>query len=317
VRIALVSLSLLLPAALAQAGTAGESLTAPGTIGALAFETPPQIRGSARQQLAYVVDRSGSDCDRVRIWSRASRRSVRMGRSTPCDETSTGRGISSLSLAGNRVLWLHFAGGNIREWSLFTATTAAPRPRRLRSLARDVDADAPIVLGEGEWTRDSALLPYAVEREVIVLHSSGARAFRWEAPARVTALGAKDGGLAVALDDGRIVVLSLLLKGPESSWAGSPAADAVFLTGSGVAAQRGRTVEMRTGSETRRWLLPPDGHLSDADGYRAVYVSRGRVKLLHLDSGRTRDLGPGSNAELEYSTVAIAAGRHVRFVRIR
>lgn len=242
---------------------------------------------------------------------------MRIGRSTSCEETSTGRGVSSLSVARNRVLWLHFAGGNIREWSLFTATTAAPRPRRLRFLARDVDADAPIVLGEGEWTRDSAFVPYAVEREVTVLHSSGARAFRWEAPARVTALGAKYGGVAVALDDGRIVVLSLLLKRPESSWDGSPAADAVFLTGSGVAAQRGRTVEMRTGSETRRWLLPPDGHLSDADGYRAVYVSRGRVKLLHLDSGRTRDLGPGSNAELEYSTVAIAAGRHVRFVRIR
>jgi hypothetical protein len=76
-------------------------------------------------------------------------------------------GRAAVSIAGSRVLWLHYTGGNIREWSLFTATASAPSPLRLRSVARDVDAAAPIVLGEGD-SRAGALLPYAVDRRVVV-----------------------------------------------------------------------------------------------------------------------------------------------------
>src|SRR5215218_1022863 len=109
------------------------ALVAPAPVQALAFDMP---------LLAYASVHSAPDCDRIRVWSRATRRTVRLGRTTSCEQTSTGSGIAALSIAGNRALWLHFTGGNIREWSLFTATTEAPRPRRLRFIARDVDAPA-------------------------------------------------------------------------------------------------------------------------------------------------------------------------------
>ena len=281
------------------------AILSPAPVQTLAFDTP---------QLAYASSHSAPDCDRIRVWNRATNRTVRLGRSTSCEETSTGSGIESMSVAGNRVLWLFYAGGNIREWSLFTATTTAPKPRQLRFIARDVDEPSPIVLGEADTTRFGDLLPYAVDRQVIVLRTNGTRAFAWTAPARVTALGANWGGVAVALEDGRISVLEN--GAVESSWTGSPAASAVFVTGNGVASQRGRTVEFRSGSTTRRWTLPAGTRVRDAEGLRAVYLAGGRARLLNLSTGASQDLGRATDVQLEYSTAAVAVGRTIRLVRI-
>jgi hypothetical protein len=281
------------------------------TIVALAAPAPVQTVALDSPFLAYATGRAAGDCDRVRVWNRGTGRTVRLGRATHCEQTSTGSGIAALSIAGNRVLWLHFAGGNIREWSLFTASTTALKPRRLRFVARDVDADAPIVLGEGDTSRFGGLLPYAVDRQVIVLRPNGSRAFAWTAPARVTAVGANFGAVAVALADGRVFAL----EGDgrvETAWAGTPAAIAVFVTGSGVAAQRGRTAEFRTDSSIRRWTLPTGARLRDAEGTRAVFVSRGRARSLDLASGRMGELGPATDVQLELSTVAVASGRRIR-----
>jgi hypothetical protein len=280
------------------------AIVSPAPVQTLAFDTP---------QLAYASAHSAPDCDRIRVWNRVTRRTVRLGRSTSCEQTSTGSGIDSISVAGNRVLWLFYAGGNIREWSLFTATTTAPRPRQLRFIARDVEEPAPIVVGEGDTTRYGDLLPYAVDRQVIVLRPNGTRAFAWTAPARVTALGANWGGVAVALEDGRIFVLENGVV--ESSWTGSPAATAVFVTGNGVASQRGRSLEFRSGSATRRRTLPAGARLRDAEGLRAVYLVAGRARLLNLSTGATRDLGRATDVQLEYATAVVAVGRTIRLVR--
>jgi hypothetical protein len=281
------------------------AIVAPAPVQTLAFDTP---------QLAYASSHSAADCDRIRVWNRGTGRTVRLGRTTSCEQTSTGSGIASLSVAGNRVLWLFYAGGNIREWSLFTATTTAPKPRQLRFFARDVDDPAPIVLGEGDSTRFGDLLPYAVDRQVVVLRPNGSRAFAWTAPAQVTALGANWGGVAVALEDGRVFALENGVV--ESSWTGSPAVTAVFVTGNGVASQRGRTIELRSGSSTRRWTVPTGARLRDAEGLRAVYLVAGRARLLNLSTGATRDLGQASDVQLEYATAVVARGRTMRLVRL-
>ena len=280
------------------------STTSPGPVQGLAFDSP---------LVAFAAGRSRRDCDRVRIWSRSTGRTVRLERTTSCERTSTGTGVAAVSIAGNRVLWLHFTGGNIREWSLFTATTTARRPRRLRFVARDVDSVAPIVLGEGDATRFGDLLPYAVDREVVVLRPNGSRAFAWTAPSRVTAVGANAGGVAVAVEGGRVFVFDDGVL--ERSWTGAPAASAVFVTGNSVVAQRGRTIELDTGTVPRRWTIPAGARLRDAEGMGAVYVAAGRAKLLDLGDGRARDLGPATDVQMEGSTVAIASGRTIRLVR--
>ncbi|HEV8251365.1 MAG TPA: hypothetical protein VGQ15_15450 [Gaiellaceae bacterium] len=280
---------------------ADSRIVAPGPVTALAFD------GS---RLAYASGRSNGDCDRVRIWNPRTGRVAKLGRTTACVETSTGTGIAALSIAGPRVLWLHYTGGNTREWSLFTATASAPRPRRLRFVARDVDAGAPIVLGEGD-SQGGVVLPYAVDRRVVALRADGTRIFAWTAPERVTALGARGRMLAVALAGGRIVVHDLA-DGSARETAGTPAAGAVFVSGAGVVAQRGRTVELDGLGGTHVTTLPAGAILRDADGIRAVYTLGGRVKRLSLVSGFTRDVGRAAYAQLEGGTVATAVGPIVR-----
>jgi hypothetical protein len=285
--------------------SAAAAIAAPAPVQALALD--PRV-------VAYASAHSAADCDRVRVWSRATRRTVRLGRATSCEQTSTGSGIAALSVARTRVLWLHYAGGNIREWSLFTATTTAPRPRRLRFAARDVDAPAPIVLGEGDSTRFGELLPYAVERELVVLRPNGSRAFAWTAPAPVTAVGAKWGGVAVALEDGRVVVLEDGVVTDERRL--PAAARAVFVTGNGIVAQLPREAYLVSGPNVFRRPLPADARVRDADAVRAVYLTRGRAKLLELRTGRTRDLGRATDVQLEGATFAVASGRSIRLLRV-
>src|SRR5262249_57279780 len=86
-------------------------------------------------------------CEAVILWQPDyfARRTFRAP--GPCERTSTGRGVAAVATDGERVVWLAYAGGNQRDWLLWTATRTARRPRLLRFRSADVDGPAPIVLG--------------------------------------------------------------------------------------------------------------------------------------------------------------------------
>ena len=291
----------------AGAASPPQAVTSPGPVTAIGLDVP---------NVAFASGPAARSC-RVAIWNRSTGKVVRLGR-VGCDETSTGSAIATVAVAKTRALWLHYTGGNIREWRLFTATTTRPQPRELAFMPVDVDDPSPIVVGEADGSRYGDYLPYAVGSTVVVLAANGRRVHTYRASARVTALSAFGGGIAIALADGRVVVLDSVDNWRvERESSGSPAATGVFVTGNGVAAQRGRVVELRKGDETtNRVTIPADGVLRDATGSGAVYTTRGRVKLVDVESGRTRDLGAGTSARMEALTVAIASGRTVRLVRL-
>lgn len=276
------------------------SVTAPAPVLALAFDGP---------RVAYASGRSAGDCNRVRIWNLSTRGVTTLGRRTHCEQTSTGNAIASLSLAGTRVLWLHYAGGNTREWSLWTATASRPSPVRLRFAARDADAPAPIVLGPGDDSRLGSLLPYSVNRTVVALRADGSRAFAWIAPGRVVALAAKGGEVAVASAGGVVTVLDAGGRVLSTERFGAEI-DVVRLTGDALAVQHGRTLELR-GGRIALYSLVAGVRLADADGDRAVLVGGGKVRSFDLDSGFGGVAANGSHADLEGVRLASAAGRVV------
>lgn len=293
----LATVLVLVPAA---AAVAVRSVTTPAPVLALEHDA---------SRVAYAVGRSAHDCNRVYIWNLATRRVQKLGRKTHCEQTSTGNAIAAVSIAGTRVLWLHYAGGNTRDWSLWTATTAKPTPLRLRLISRDVDAPSPIVIGQGDDSGFGSLLPYAVDRTVIALAANRSRAFSWTAPARVVDLSALEGELAVATEGGTVTVLgerARLLR--VESYATD--VQEVRLTGTAIVVQRGRLLELRGGRSTT-WTLPAGTRLADADGDRAVLVGGGKVRTIDLRTGRVQDVAPGSLARLEGARVAIGSGRTV------
>lgn len=284
--------------------------TGAASVRSVTAPAPVHVLESDGARIAYATGRSEHDCNRVYVWNLATRGVTRLGRRTHCEQTSTGNEIAAVSIAGTRVLWLHYAGGNIRDWSLWTATTTVRTPLRLRLVSGDVDAPAPIVIGEGDDSRHGSLLPYAVDRVVVALRANGSRAFTWTAPARVVGFAARDGELAVATEGGVVTVLDARGRVLRAERFGTEI-DAVRMTGDALVVQRGRTLELR-GGRTAIYSLVAGVKLADADGDRAVLVGGGKVRTLDLDSGRAGGgAGSGSLARLEGKRLAVASGRTV------
>jgi hypothetical protein len=261
--------------------------------------TPVTAVSVTGPRIAYAT----ADC-RVHLWDRAAHRVTTFGPGPACERTSTGTAVGAVAVAGTRVLFLHYTGGNTREWSLWTATPSSPTPRRLQFVAVDVDAPPPIVLGRGH----DGVVPYALGRTVTVLRADGSRALRWTAPAAVTALDAGVAGVAVAAADGSVSVLS---GGRVQSQAFPRQADAVALTGDAYVVQSGRTLDSR-GLRPRTFTLARGTRLVGATGGRAVVVDAGGfVRTIDLVTGAGAMVGRGAAAAVDGAILATADGRRV------
>jgi hypothetical protein len=295
------------PAALAM--TAPRGTISPGPVTGLAVDG---------YRVAFASGPVAGDCGHVRIWNVHEPKPRRLGRGDPCPEiTSTGSGLIGPELGGTRALWITYVGGNLREWSLWTATERSPKPRRLRFVPRDVDAPPPIVLGEGDaGGKLDDLLPYAVDDLVVALRSGGGRAFTWTAPAPVRALAAREGELAVAVEGGAVYVLGAG-GGVVQRLPAGEAVDALRLTDDGVLVQRGRRLALQGADLETEWMLAPGTQLLDSEGALALLRAGGRLRLLPLDGRLAVDLGPAAHAQLESTGLVHSAGRRVTFVRMK
>jgi hypothetical protein len=294
------------PCALA-ATAPGRSRTLPANVVDLAL---------THASIAFAVGAAKRDCDHVKLWNPDSRGTWRFGRPHPCgDVTSTGSGIADVTVASSRALWLEYTGGNIREWMLKTATITRKTPRMLRFVARDVDAAAPIVLGEG--ARDG--VPYAVDRDIAFLGDNGRAIFRWTAPSVVIALAAGPspgvGGARVAalLADGNVVLVGA--TGLVRTYPFPPrAVKALRLATIGAVVQVGGKVRLLGGS--RVVPLPPGARMVDYAQGRIAYARAGNVYTVRVSSKRhsllLRNVRP-SLVGLDAHGLAWATGRTVHW----
>lgn len=287
------------------------TVTAPAPVSALAADGP---------RVAYAAGRSAADCNRVYVWNLTTRRVAKLGRKTHCEQTSTGNAISGLAIAGNRALWAHYVGGNTRDWTLWTATTSRPAPTLLDSVSAAADDAAPILVGNGTTRSGNDLLSYAVRQDVTGLRSTGARAFRWRSPTRVTAIASDESRVVVGRSDGTVVLLSEFGVVYEVYFEGEGAAPATALALSAgrLYVQRGSKLLYSTGDRPDRTLtLPRGSRLVDAEDDRALVVTaRGLVQQVEFrpNAVLVRSLGNGRFAQLEPAYTTVAAGRVVRLL---
>lgn len=238
--------------------------------------------------IAFAVAATARDCDHVELWHPDSHGTWRFGRPHPCgDVTSTGSGIWDVAVGSSRVLWLEYAGGNIREWILKTATITKKAPRQLRFVARDVDAAPPIVLGPG--ARDG--IPYAVDRRVVFLADTGAAIFRWTAPERVVALAAgpeigtaAGARVAALLEDGELVLLSRGGTVLRTLTHAPGTVRSIQLAGVGPVVQVGREVRI-VGPSEKSVLLPSGALMLDYAEGRVLYRVGRTVYTLRVSTG--------------------------------
>lgn len=264
--------------------------------------------------VAVAEGRSNHDCDRVSIWITSQKRVIKLGRTTSCEQTSTGNGIAGLTIARNRALWLHYAGGNIREWSLWTATTTNRTPRRLAFATGEPDGPSPIVIGGGDFDRrqaqDEDVLPYAIGRTVTVLSATGSRSYTWTAPSRVTALDSEPGVLIVAVEDGRIFLLEA--GRVARTYSGTIPATSVGLAVEAIGAQRGRDLDVSSndgGTHVR--VLRAGERAVFGSGWGVALLYRGRIRLETLGLGTLVANVAGTSASLDNWRFTYANGRRV------
>src|SRR5262249_47154087 len=160
--------------------------------------------------------------------------------------------------------WVSFAGGNLTDWQLWTATTTRKTPRRLAFVERDT-TDAPaIVVGDGT----PYAVPYAVQSEITLLGDNGAPVFRTHASSEVRqitggggrygwrAAALLAGGDASVLDAGGSVVATYPFPAGAVRWLG--------LAPAGVVVQvPGAKVEIHRGNTTRTVQLKPNAIVLD------------------------------------------------------
>jgi hypothetical protein len=286
-RVALVLGAAVLAAALAGAA---QGVAKPGRT---RVEHAPIVALSVTgRSVTYAVDDNASktDCAHVYLWRTAGGPTGkwRYGKPTaePCIEgPSTGSGISAVAMSAQRSLWIQYAGGNLRDWQLYTATRTKTKPRQLAFVEQDVELPSPIVVGQGTL----AAVPYAVKQTVTYLGDDGAAVFKWLAPApvRLLAAGHGPGGAQVAavLDSGVVDLLSNSGKVVRSYSYAPGAVTAVSLAPAGLVVQTGTTVEVRNGARMTTLALPKGAKMFDYGEGRVYYSLNGKLRARKVSSG--------------------------------
>ncbi len=251
--------------------------------------------GLTGASVAFAVGRTARDCDHVELWNADARTLVRFGPRKRCGDLPVLAGIGSIGVATSRVVWVTYAGGNLTDWQLWTATKSKRTPRRIAFVERDTSDPAPIVVGQG--TPDA--VPYAIDNEITLLRDNGTAAFRWTAPAPVRALttGAGPYGWTVAalLANGEVVVLDaaggevqrLAFSPGNVRWIGLAAAGLLVQTA-------GAKVEVHRGAATQTLQLPANAIVLDAARNALLYRVGQSFSLRDLVSGADTPLLRGS-----------------------
>jgi hypothetical protein len=300
------SVILLAAATVASAAGADRTVTSPG-----------QVRALARSgySVAFLSAPFGGHCgSRVLLWSLVTRGVHELGRHPDalCEQgPSTGSGITDIAVAGNRALWLAYAGGNRRDWILETATTTRPTERQLELREVDVDAPPPIVLG----VASEQVMPYSIGSTVKVLRANGARIYTWTAPGRVTNTTSYNANVAVFVTGGRSYVLSP--SGTVQARYTFPAGSVqeFALAGVGLVVQlSGGLIEIRRGAAVRRLTLPAGARMLDYAQGIVLYKLRGQIRGRAVASGKDVFLRNATFAVLEHNGLTYAAGRRVSSV---
>jgi hypothetical protein len=216
---------------------------------------------------------------------------------------STGSGVTDIAVANDRVLWLAYAGGNLRDWILYTATPTARTERRLEFEEVDVDAPPPIVLGTAsEW-----VLPYAVGSTVKVLSFNGRRLYTWQAPGQVTNLTSYGHEVAVFVRGGHCYVLDPTGKVVQTYTFRPGAVQEFALGGRGLVVELpGGRIEVRNGSRVHLFSIPARGRMLDYAGgillYKLGADLRGRLLFRGKDGAlRTATFGAVETNGLSYA----------------
>jgi hypothetical protein len=299
--IASLLLALAVPAAAAP-GPAVHVKNTKGWISSLAMDGP---------RVAYAVH-GGSACTRVFVWNvRTQAGAVVSGRGTcGADSTSTGGGVTEITVAGTRLAWIVNEGGNTESRdTLYTASLPAPHEERVATALRTGDVDGTLT---GSWLGGLVGGGDRIALNQFTTGSSGpvsAATLRRLDHRRLTTIAAGTTTLrAASLDQHRVAVLrpdeKVALFDTETSrliltLSPSSAKEVALRKDYVVVLTRTRTLEIfnaRTGAVVRTLPVAAGASRLDVYGGVAAYAVGRAVHVLRLSDGKDRILATAPRA---------------------
>ena len=141
---------------------------------------------AAGSLVAATLDQGAAECWHSELWNAATNKPTHFGKKVACAAPG---GIRGPSIVGQRALWATNLGGNLRDWTVWTATPTSPVPKALAKVGSvDASDPDPVVIGGA----GAGIVAYAVGAAVTALHSNGSTAWKLTAPATVTMLTSGD-----------------------------------------------------------------------------------------------------------------------------
>ena len=310
VSVALAALVLAVPAS----ARVDAGVRAPATVTVLAAEG-----GRA----AFLAASANGGCGAVRMWTPPAKVARRPGKVACGPRTSTGRGSYGLSLANGVPMWVTYAGGNIREHTVWRGG------RRVLFVSHDVDSPSPLLVGERGI--------YAVGNTATVFVGKTGRR-TWALDDRPLGLSAGDPFGVARLASGAVERITAATGAVDARWDYSKGeARAAKISGAQVAVLRVGQIDVYTSSRDtlRSWPVPAarsygDDYcgvvrcalavlrLADLHGDLAVYIDGRDLHVLRVTDGtdvvvRRPAVGP-VHAQLESRGLFYSAGRNVHFM---
>jgi hypothetical protein len=284
-------------ASVASGSSADRVVTSPGRVLALA---------RSGNNVAFLSAPVKPHCgQQVVFWDLVSAGIYKLGHPDRlCSEgPSTGSGVTDIAVTNDRVAWLAYAGGNLRDWILYTSTPTQRTERQLEFKEVDVDAPPPIVLGVGsEW-----VLPYALGSTVKVLAANGHRLYTWQAPGPVTNLTSYGQQVAVFVRGGHCYVLSRSSAVLQTYVFRPGAVQEFALGGRGLVVQlAGGRIEVHNGRRIQVFSIPAQAKMLDYAGNILLYKLGRNLRGRFLFSGKDGALRQATYGSVETNGLSYA-----------
>jgi hypothetical protein len=269
---------------------AGAPSAAPGDVSAVR-DAPILGIAVAGSMVAATLDQGAAECWHAELWN-AANKATHLGKTVACDAPG---GIRGPAIVGKRAVWATNIGGNLRDWTVWTATPTAPTPKALATVSSVGSSDPdPVVIGKA----GAGIVAYAVGASVTALRENGSTAWTLTAPATVTLITSGDpytqgtevtsiftaGGGAVVVDGSGKVLTN-----------GSSDGLTVLCMpiGGGLMGQKATTLAV-IGQPVRTFALPTNARLVGCVQDVAVYRVGATVSLLRISTGKTALLLTGT-----------------------
>lgn len=251
--------------------------------------------------VAAALDQGKTECFHAELWNAASSKATHLGKKVACQAPG---GIRGPSVIANRAVWATNVGGNLRDWTVWTATTTSPVPKALATVqGADASGADPVTLGRA----GAGIVTYAVGTKITALRANGSTAWVQNAPAPVRVLASGDTpgkpGVTIAINADQSALVVDAAGNIVTNGGATAVIDECLQKGGIVGQTVGAIFNTGTNPPTQ-FPVPKTAKLLDCAAGIVIYRVGSTIKGIRLATGKTATLVTGPKKGLIVAAIS-------------